>query len=145
MLASCFFTFGPGHQVSHFPPGLMLQIEEALQAGRQQVAGIPAPGSGSSALYPPAQLAQQALEGITRVAKGFSLRLCMEARPALGQEFLRTCSGCDCSCCCLERERKVHCCDVCGMRTRRIEVVGPVNRAACCPTAPAAYAHSPPP
>ena len=90
MLASCFFTFGPGHQVSHFPPGLMLQIEEALQAGRQQVAGIPAPGSGSSALYPPAQLAQQALEGITRVAKGFSLRLCMEARPALGQEFLRT-------------------------------------------------------
>ncbi|RMZ52492.1 hypothetical protein APUTEX25_003635, partial [Auxenochlorella protothecoides] len=61
---------------------LTRQIEEALGEG-------PGPSNGSAALVPPALMVQQALEGITRVAKGFSLRLCTELRPALGAEFTR--------------------------------------------------------
>ncbi|KAL6771255.1 XPO2 [Auxenochlorella protothecoides x Auxenochlorella symbiontica] len=61
---------------------LTRQIEEALGEGQ-------GPSNGSAALVPPALMVQQALEGITRVAKGFSLRLCTELRPALGAEFTR--------------------------------------------------------
>lgn len=58
------------------------QIEEALGLGEGR-----GPSNGAATLVPPALLVQQALEGITRVAKGFSLRLCTELRPSLGAEF----------------------------------------------------------
>lgn len=62
---------------------LVGQMESQLAAAAGGDGGVPryaAPGGPP----PPALLVQQALEAVTRVAKGFSLRLCTEARPDLG-------------------------------------------------------------
>lgn len=60
---------------------LVAQMEGQLAAAASS-SGTPT--FASAGPPPPALLVQQALEAVTRVAKGLSLRLCTEARPELG-------------------------------------------------------------
>lgn len=68
---------------------LVAQMESNTAAAAAAAAAGGGSGSGGGGgAYPPALLVQQALEAVTRVAKGFSLKLCTEARPELGSLLL---------------------------------------------------------
>jgi exportin-T len=64
---------------------LVAQMEgnTAAAAAAAAAAGGGSGSGGGGGAYPAALLVQQALEAVTRVAKGFSLKLCTEARPEL--------------------------------------------------------------
>lgn len=68
---------------------LVAQLEGNLAAAAAAAAGAggsapPPQRFGAPGAPPPALLVQQALEAVTRVAKGLSLRLCTETRPQMG-------------------------------------------------------------
>ena len=67
---------------------LLQPLVSQMEGNTAAAAAAAAAGGGNSGNSgggpPPALLVQQALEAVTRLAKGLSLRLCTEARPQLG-------------------------------------------------------------